>query len=591
MADVDVPAGEEQPGQADLREAVERYARRRLPRGKWLGRDAVAGLNGSLASVPDGMASGLLAGVNPVFGLYACTVGPIAGGIFSSTALMVVTTTSAASLGAGQALGDIEGVERSNALFLMALLIGASQVVFGLLGLGRLTRFVSYSVMTGFVAGIAILTTMTQLPTITGYEPSGGNNVVKTLDLLAHAGQIDLRVVGVAALALALALALRRTIVGHLAPLVAITVPSLLVILFGVQGVDLVRDVGDIPSGVPLPSLPSLEGLSADVLTGALAVSVVILVQGTGVSQSVPNPDGSRRSVSGDFIGQGAANLAAGLFRGLPVGGSLSTTALSVLSGARSRWTAIFAGLWMGVIVIALSGLVSEIAMPTLAAVLIIATLSTIKPRDLRSVWHAGWPSISASLTTFVSTLLLPIQLAVGIGVALSGILYLYEAAADVSVAELVERSDGQIEERPPDDQLRSNDVTVLAIRGHLFFAGARTLERLLPSVEGSTNAAVVIRLRGQTRIGATLVDVLAGYAQKLEDENGRLYFSGLSKAVNDRLRRSGRLGVDDDGRTSEATAILGESTCEAYARARRWVDRQGDDGEPEQDGRADEAT
>ena len=87
---------------------------------------------------------------------------------------MVVATTSAASLGAGQALGTLEGDERSNALFLMVLLIGASQIVFGLLGLGRLTRFVSYSVMTGFVAGIAALTTMTQLPTITGYEPAGG---------------------------------------------------------------------------------------------------------------------------------------------------------------------------------------------------------------------------------------------------------------------------------------------------------------------------------------------------------------------------------------------------------------------------------
>jgi SulP family sulfate permease len=588
VADVDVPAGEEQPGQADLREAVERYARKRLPRGRWLGRDAVAGLNGALASVPDGMASGLLAGVNPVFGLYACTVGPIAGGIFSSTALMVVATTSAASLGAGQALGGLEGDERSNALFLMVVLIGASQIVFGLLGLGRLTRFVSYSVMTGFVAGIAVLTTMTQLPTVTGYEPRGGNNVVKTLDLLAHAAQFDLRVVAVAVLALALALTLRRTIVGHLAPLAAIAVPSLVVVLLGVQGVDLVRDVGGIPSGMPLPSLPSLEGLSVDVMTGALAVSAVILVQGAGVSQSVPNPDGSRRSVSGDFIGQGAANLASGLFSGLPVGGSLSTTALAILSGARSRWTAIFAGLWMAAIVIALSGLVSAIAMPTLAAVLIIATLSTIKPRDLRSVWRAGWPSIAASLATFVATLLLPIQLAVGIGVALSGILYLYEAAADVSVLELVERADGRIEERRPEGELKSNRVTVLDIRGGLFFAGARTLERLLPSVKGSTNAAVVIRLRGRTRLGATLVEVLSRYAQKLEEANGRLYLSGLSKDAGERLSRSGTFGEDGQMRTSEATPILGESTRDAYARAQRWVEREGD-GESDQSRRNDE--
>ena len=79
-----------------------------------------------------------------------------------------------------------------------------------------------------------------------------------------------------------------------------------------------------------MPALPSLSSLNLDVITGALAVAVVILVQGAGVSQRVPNPDGSRRSTSRDFIAQGAANVASGLFRGLPVGGSLSATALNV---------------------------------------------------------------------------------------------------------------------------------------------------------------------------------------------------------------------------------------------------------------------
>ena len=575
MADIDVPSREEQPGQADLRAAVAEYARRRVPRGRWLRSDTVAGLNGALAGVPDGMASALLVGVNPVFGLYACTVGPIAGGIFSSTALMVVATTSAASLGAGQALGNLDGGARSNALFLMVLLIGASQVLFGLLRLGRLTRFVSYSVMTGFVSGIAVLTTMTQLPTITGYQAEGSNNVVKTLQLLAHIGEIDLRVLGVGVLAGALALTLRRTIVGNLAPLAAIAVPSLLVFWLGVSGVEVVRDVGEIPTGLPLPSLPSLDGLSAEVISGALAVSVVILVQGAGVSQSVPNPDGSRRSVSGDFIGQGAANLASGLFRGLPVGGSLSTTALSVISGARSRWTAIFSGLWMGAIVIALSGLVSAIAMPTLAAVLIIATLSTIKPRDLRSVWRAGWPSVVASAATFVSTLLLPIQVAVAIGVTLSALLFVYEASADVSVMELVELGDGRIEERKPESHLASNRVTVLDLRGDLFFAGARTMERLLPTPEGSSNAAVIVRLRGRKRIGATLADVLARYAEKLDAAGGRLYLSGLNEEVREDLKATDKLGEAGNVRHEEATPILAESTRVAYARASEWVERR----------------
>ncbi len=575
----DIDAGVDQPGLSELREAVANHVRERLPGRRGLGRDAVAGLNSTLSSVPDGMASGLLAGVNPILGLYACIFGPIAGALFSSTQLMLVVTTSASALGAGQALGARTGPDRADALVLLVLMIGVSQVLFGLLGLGRLTRFVSFSVMTGFVAGIAILTVLTQLPTVTGYQPPEDNRVAQTFDLLTHLNAVRPAVVGVSVLALLLVLGLRRTVVGRFATLAGIVVPSLIVVVLGMSDVPAVRDVGEIPSGLPLPSLPPLSSISADLITGALAVSVVILVQGTGVSQSAPNPDGSRRSISRDFIAQGAGNMASGLFRGLPVGGSLSTTALSLLSGAQSRWAALFAGLWMASVVLALSGLVSAIAMPTLAAVLIVASISTIKLRNLESVWQSGWPARIAGLTTFATTLVLPIQYAVASGVALSALLYVYASAADVSIVELTRLPDGRIEETRPNEHLASERVTVLDVYGSLFFAGARTFERLLPKVDGSRNAAVVVRLRGRTDIGATLIEVLSRYAEKLDEAGGRLYLSGLSDMASEQVRQSGKLRLGDRQRAYEATATVGDSTQAAHDDAQTWlVERIGED-------------
>ena len=114
-----------QPGLRELREAVANHLGRRLPSRASLREDGMAGLNSAISSVPDGMASGILVGVNPIYGLYSCMVGPIAGGIFSSTRLMVIATTSAASLSAGQALGGLQAEARDNALFLMVVLIGA----------------------------------------------------------------------------------------------------------------------------------------------------------------------------------------------------------------------------------------------------------------------------------------------------------------------------------------------------------------------------------------------------------------------------------------------------------------------------------
>src|SRR5688500_16803894 len=124
------------------------------PQPATLRQDAIAGVPGSVASVPDGMASAVLAGVNPIYGLYAAFAGPVGGGLTSSTRLMVITTTSAAALAAGSAIADVPEADRAEALFLLTILAGAAMLAAGLLRLGRYTRFVSLSVMLGFLTGI-----------------------------------------------------------------------------------------------------------------------------------------------------------------------------------------------------------------------------------------------------------------------------------------------------------------------------------------------------------------------------------------------------------------------------------------------------
>jgi SulP family sulfate permease len=136
--------------------------------------------------------------------------------------------------------------------------------------------------------------------------------------------------------------------------------------------------VGEIPQGLPMPALPQLGELSFDLVSGAFAVAALVLIQGAGVSESAPNPDGSRAEPNRDFLAQGVGNVLSGLFRGQPVGGSVGQTALSVAAGARTRWAAIFAGIWMAIILLAFSGIVGQVAMPTLAAVLIVAAIGSL---------------------------------------------------------------------------------------------------------------------------------------------------------------------------------------------------------------------
>lgn len=572
----------EQPGLSQLREAVANAARKRLPGRKTILQDAMAGLNSTLGSAPDGMANGILAGVNPVYGLYASMIGPFVGAIFTSTQLMIINATSAAALAANQSLIGLTGEQRDRSLFLMVVLIGVFQIVLGLMRAGQLTRFVSYSVMTGFLTGVAGLMVLSQFPTITGIEASGANKLSQAIDVIANIRQADPFTLGAGILALVLVIVLSRTPVGNFSSLVAIAIPSVLVGLLRWDSVETARNFGEIAPGFPAISWPSLNDLSPDVVVGALAVSLITIVQGAGVSQSVPNPDGAPRRTSRDILAQGAANLASGFFRGLPVGGSLSATSLSVLGGAGSRWSVILAGVWMAVLVLLVPSLIAYVAMPALGALLIITGIRTIKPQDWLQIWGTGWAPLLASIVTLITTLTLPIDAAVGIGVVLSALLYLLEASGDLSVVELVRHDDGTIEERKHPKRLKDNQITVLDIYGPLFYASVQTLGRVLPSPLGAKNPVVVLRLRGHTRVGATLIDVLTGYARKLKEGNGRLYLTGMSEVVYEQLERAGKLGQIDNVHTYSATSMRGQSTQAAVADAREWLVSQNEETAPD---------
>ena len=145
------------------------------PDRRHFGRDVVAGLPGAISSVPDGMASAVLVGVNPVHGLYASFAGPLAGGLTSSTQLMVITTTTAAALAAGSAVSGVAADQRPEALFLLTVLAGLVMIAAGLLRLGRYTRFVSHSVMIGFLTGVAVNIIFGQLGDLTGVDAEGAN--------------------------------------------------------------------------------------------------------------------------------------------------------------------------------------------------------------------------------------------------------------------------------------------------------------------------------------------------------------------------------------------------------------------------------
>ncbi len=541
------------------------------PERKYFGKDAIAGLPGAISSVPDGMASAVLVGVNPVYGLYASFAGPVAGGLTSSTRLMVITTTTAAALAAGSAVAGLDEAQRPDALFLLTALTGLVMVAAGLLRLGRFTRFVSHSVMTGFLTGVAVNIICGQLGDLTGFAAEGPNAIAKAFDVVTHPGDLNVAALLAGVGALVILFGLARTRVSTVSALVALIIPTLVVVLTGAEVVR-VDDQGAIPRSLPLPTLPDLGLLSFDLVANAFAIAIIVLVQGAGVSESAPNVDGRPSNMNQDFVAQGVGNLAAGFLRGQPVGGSVGQTALNVSAGARTRWASIWSGIWMVVILIVFAGLVGKVAMTTLAAVLIFAAVGSFRPRQLATIWRSGRLSQIAMAATFVATLLMPVAAAVGVGVAISLLLQLNQEAMDLKVVELVPTDDHQFRQESAPSTLTSHQVTILDVYGSLFYAGARTLQARLPEVGDAESPAVVLRLRGRTSLGATFFGVLAGYAEQLGAAGGRLYVSGLDPDMAGLLAKTVPVSVAPPDRVFGAPPVLGESTWAALHEAKAWV-------------------
>jgi SulP family sulfate permease len=571
---------------------IQAAARRLKPERGHLVADMVAALTFAVVNVPQAMGHALLAAVNPLLGIYTLMVAVPVGAIFSSSVFMNVSTTGALSVAAGVVLLEFPAGQRAEALVVLVLLVGAIQLLAGLFRLGSMIRFVSNAVMTGFLNGVAVLIILGQLSDLTGYQSSFSNRVAQALDLLLRIGQVNLQATTIGVLTLALIVALLwHKALQRFAFIIAIAVATLLLVLLTLPAlptaanfaaVPTVGSISAIPRELPQLALPQLS-LVLSLLLPALSIAIIGLVQGAGVSQGTPNPDGRYPDVSRDFLGQGAANMATSLVGGIPAGGSVSGTALIVGAGGQSRWSNIFVGLFVALIVLLAGPLVERVPMPALAALLIVAGFQGLRVDQAVMAWRTGRISRLVMLATFLATLIVPLQFAVLFGVAMSILLNTIRQSNKVVVTEWVLQPQGFPLEQPPPQRLPSHRLTVLHVYGSLFFAAAKSMEEMLPAVGDSTRALVAINLRGKSEIGSTFVTVLQRYAWALQARQGKLMLVGVDPLVREQLAKTGVLALIGDDNVFVATPQLGAALNQAVAAANAWLDQPTGGAAPEQ--------
>ncbi|MFN2196924.1 MAG: SulP family inorganic anion transporter, partial [Anaerolineales bacterium] len=470
-----------------------------------LSADLGAALSVALVSIPEGMAYALVAGVNPIYGLYTGMISTIVASLTTSTTMMVVTLTNALALVTGEQIAGLSGdADPIRAMFTLTLLVGVIMFVLGALKLGSAIRFVSREVMSGFVFATALLIVLGQYKDLVGYVSQlEANKLFKAVDITLHVGDWNFATMIVGIASIIVLILLKRSPVKKWADILIILLATLFVLVTRWQEVELVGDISAVPSGLaalPAPGLPDFN-LIPLLFTGAFAAAVVGLAESSGAGAAYPNPDGTRSNMSLDFSGQGLGNIAGSFFQAMPAGGSLSRTGINASGGARSRWAGVYSGLLIAIVLMLFGHFAELIPMAGLAGLLIVIGFDIMfrEGRELAEAWNISRLNTVVAVITILVGVFSDLTVAIFTGVILSLLLYTFSSANKFKIVKLERREDGAWAMQPLPEQIASNQATVIELRGNAFFASVYSFDELFPNVDQASNAIVILRLRDRS--------------------------------------------------------------------------------------------
>ncbi|MEQ9663037.1 MAG: SulP family inorganic anion transporter [Parasphingopyxis sp.] len=453
----------------------------------------LAGLVVALALIPEAIGFSIIAGVDPRVGLYASFSIAVITAMLGGRPGMISAATAAVAVLVIPLVRD-HGVEY---LFAATILMGVFQAVAGLLRLDLLMRFVSRSVITGFVNALAILIFMAQIPQLTGEHFT-----VETYAMVA-AG-------------LAIIYGLPKLTSAIPSPLAAIVLLATVSITMGL-GVSTVGDMGDLPDSVPffhLPMVPLTWETLQIVAPYAAAMAAVGLLESLLTASIVDDMTETRSDKRQECYGQGAANFFTGFIGGMGGCAMIGQSVINIKSGGRRRLSTMIAGIMLLVLIVALGPLVAQIPMPALVAVMIFVSISTFRWKSFAEITHYPKASTVVMLATVV-TVVWTHDLAQGVlvGVLLSGIFFAYKVRQLVTI-----------------DTSREGTTRHYVIAGQIFFASIdRITEEVEFNEEGVTDIDIDLTHAHFWDVSATgVLDKVVG---RLQGEGKTVRVIGLNQA------------------------------------------------------------
>jgi sulfate permease, SulP family len=503
-----------------------------------LRRDLVAGLTVAAVSLPQGITYALVAGVDPKFGVYSAIVVTFVASIFQSSSHLVNGPTSAISLLVFSSLAFIDPENRTvlfEALFLLGILVGTFQILIAVFRLGDLTRYISESVILGFILSAAILIALGQLGNALGVKDqgTGRQSVLKRTYLtLFHGEAFNYRALIISVATIVLAVVLRRLVKRFGLPQIDLLATLIFAALIAYAagwatedhtGKTAITLTAKIPQSLPKPHIPSVQlDEIGQLAPGALAIAFIGLLEALSIAKAIAYESGQTIDYNRQIVAEGLGNLTGGFFQAVPGSGSVTRSPINYQAGAVTRFSGVIASVGVAIIVLLFAPLLHYMPRAALAGLLLITAFRLIDVKRISYAVRASWYDAGLVILTALIGVLVDLDTAVLTGVALSILLFV-PRAAKLKSRELVVAPERVVRERVPGDPSDPSTL-IYDFEGELFFGAAPELERYLADlaerIERDDIKYLVLRVKRVRHPDAVVIERIDRFVRQ-ETERG----------------------------------------------------------------------
>ncbi|MBC7884078.1 MAG: solute carrier family 26 protein [Saprospiraceae bacterium] len=412
----------------------------------WLGGDITAGLTVGVMLIPQGMAYSMLAGLPPIYGLYAVTLPLIIYALFGTSRQLAVGPVAMVCLliasGVGQ-LATSGSDEYIRLAILLALMVGLIQFLMGVFRLGFLVNFLSHPVIAGFTSAAAVIIGFSQFKHLLGLKTDGENLFRIVAQLWNQLGNIHYLTFFMGLISIIM-LVMVKKIHKKLPGTLLVVLLGILVVYFGGWQDAGVKIVGEIPQGLPAFGLPFIDfGLMKDLLPTALTISFVGFIESIAVAKAIQTRHKDYTLDSNqELISLGLANIVGSFFKSFPVTGGFSRTAVNDQAGAKTGLASLISAALIIFTLLFLTSWFYFLPNTVLAAIILVAVFGLIDFKEARHLWHTDKTDFMLFIAAAVATLVLGIEEGILLGITLSIALLIYRVSYP-HIAELGKMTDG----------------------------------------------------------------------------------------------------------------------------------------------------